>query len=109
MELTPQRPPIAQSALSVVLLGPGPAASETAEGLAGWRAYLDSLGRPYELILVRSTRPGEEPNPVLEPARRFEYDPAQGYGAALQDAFGAAQHPLVVLATADRQFQPQDL
>ena len=50
-----------------------------------------------------------EANPVLAEVRRLDYDLARGYGPALRAALLAAQHPLVVLTTADRQYQPADL
>lgn len=100
----PPRPPIADAPLSVILLALGPPA-DVAEGLIAWHAYLDALCRPYEVLLVRPRHADDEP----APEGAFAFDPAEGYGAALQAAIRAAQHPLVALATADRQFRPDDL
>src|SRR5260370_9904923 len=41
--------------------------------------------------------------------RRIESDPVLGIGPALQAAIHAAQHPLVAIAPADRQFEPREL
>ena len=102
----PPRPPIAGAALSVILLATGPT-SDAAESVAAWRAYLATLDRPFELLLVPIEPP--VPNPVLAEVRQIAYDPGHGIGPALQGAVQAAQHPLVVIVTADRQFQPAEL
>src|SRR3954447_10229515 len=106
MEPTPAdepspRPPIAQSPLSVILLQYGPA-SDAAEAVTAWQNHLATLDRPTELLLLPLVEP--EPNAVLDAVRRLPYDAAAGLGASLRAAFQAAAHPLVVLATADRQF-----
>jgi Glycosyl transferase family 2 len=105
-EETPPRPPIAQAPLSVILLMHG-ATSDAAESVSAWQAHLATLDRPSELLLLPVVEP--EPNPVLDATRRLAYDSAHGLGPALQGAIHAAQHPLVVLATADREYQPADL
>jgi hypothetical protein len=102
----PQRPPIAQAPLSVILLAVG-TTSEAAESLSAWQTYLRTLERPFELLLLPIA--DLEPNLLFDEVRRLPYDAAHGYGPALQAAIAAAQHPLIVLATADGQYQPADL
>jgi hypothetical protein len=102
----PMRPPIAQAALSVNLLAFG-AASEVAECLARWQEYLATLDRPFEIVLIGPVE--SEPNPAPTDVRRIDFNPERGLGTALADAVRTAEHPLVVLATADRQYQPADL
>lgn len=100
------RPPIATAPLSVILLVTG-TTSDAAESVAAWRTYLATLARPFELLLVPFVEP--EPNPVLAEVRRIPYDAERGIGPALEAAVRAAQHPLVVMTTADRQYQPANL
>jgi hypothetical protein len=107
MPALPERPPIAQAPLSVILLAVG-SISEAAESASVWQAHLGTLERPFEMIVVRSAADAEA-NPVLDEVRRVDLDPELGLGPTLLNALRAAQHPLVVLATADRQFRPQDL
>jgi hypothetical protein len=100
------RPPIAQVPVSAILLVVGPT-SDAADSVAAWQSYLATLDRPFELLLVPIVE--LEPNPVLAEMRRIPYDAERGIGPALQAAIEAAQHPLVALATADRQYRPDDL
>src|SRR4051812_18254570 len=102
----PPRPPIAQAPLSVILLAGG-SASEAAESVSVWQAHLATLARPFDLLLVPLA--DLDANPILADVRRLDYDPKLGFGPALQAAIRTAQHPLVVMATADRQYQPADL
>jgi len=100
------RPPIAQAPISLILLATG-ATSDAAESIIEWRTYLATLDRPFELLLVPII--ALDPNPMLAELRQITYDPARGIGPALQAAVEAAQHPLIAIATADRQYQPADL
>jgi hypothetical protein len=102
------RPPIASASISVVLLALG-SASEAAESVSAWQAYLPTLDRPFEIAVVQPSSAEADANLVFAEVRRVDLDPALGLGPALLSAFRAAQHPLVLLAPADRQFQPQDL
>jgi hypothetical protein len=102
----PPRPPIAQAPLSVILLADGPT-SEAAESVSAWAVQLGRLARPFELLLLPLT--DLDTNPVLADARRLDYDAKRGYGPAVQAAIRSAKHPLIVMATADRQYQPDDL
>ncbi len=105
-EETPPRPPIAGAALSVILIATG-TTSDAAESIAAWSAYLGTLDRPFELLLLPVVPP--ETNSVLAEVRQIAYAPERGIGPALQAAVQAAQHPLIMLTTADRQFQPAEL
>jgi glycosyltransferase involved in cell wall biosynthesis len=98
-----QRPAIASSSVSVILFAPA-LTSETADALSGWRQYLDTLGRPCEILLIHEGVPSEDPA-----VRSFPYEQSQGFRAALNDAIRAAQFPLLAFSTADRQYQPADL
>jgi hypothetical protein len=104
----PARPPIAEAPLSVILLALG-TDSDAAESVSAWQAYLPTLERPFEIVVVQSGAPHVNSNPVLAEVRRIEIDPVVGIGPALQAAVNAAQHPLVALAPADRQFEPREL
>jgi hypothetical protein len=104
----PLRPPIAHASISVILLAEGPR-SQTAEAVTDWRAFLAKLERPVEILVIEQPAAEEPDCEVPLEATRLEVDPASGRGAVLQCAFAAAQHPLVVLSTADRQFKPSDL
>jgi hypothetical protein len=108
MPEAPERPPIAEAPLSVILLALG-TNSEAAESVSAWQAYLATLERPFEIVVVQSGPANADENPVLGEIRRIEVDPVFGIGPALQAAIHAAQHPLVALAPADRQFEPREL
>jgi hypothetical protein len=106
VEDPPQRTPIAEAPLSVILLAIG-ATSEAAECLGKWQEYLATLNRPFELLVLPLVQ--LEPNPILAGARCLEFDPGRGFGSSLHAAYLAVQHPLVVLVTADWQYQAADL
>ena len=71
-----QRPPIASSPVSVLLFGQA-FATETADALKAWQTYLDTLHRPYEILLIQETRPEvvTEPAPA---ASMFTYERRMG-------------------------------
>ena len=99
-----QRPAIASSPISVILFGQA-LSTETAEALTAWRHYLDSLGRPCEILLLHEASPPCDDVTV----RSVPYEQAQGSRIALNDAIRAAQYPLLVFSTADKQYRPADL
>jgi glycosyltransferase involved in cell wall biosynthesis len=110
----PQRPPIKSAPLSVVLPTHN-AAAELAQVVADWTAYLDTLGRDYDILLVddgstddtgRLADELSRSNPRL---RVLTHPARQGYGAALRTGLAAAHHPLLCTATGDRQYRPADL
>src|SRR5438067_2076146 len=98
MEEPPFRAPIATAPLSVILLALG-TPSETAESLSAWKAYLATLEREFELLLVQPAAAATDANQVLAEVQPIAFDPAGGYGQALQTAFRLTQFPLVLLTT----------
>src|SRR5438552_18478119 len=84
-----ERPPIAHAPLSVVL----PACNVEADlaGIVdGWKAYLDSLNRDYELVITddgssdRTGRLADELAAKLPRLKVIHHPTAQGFGAALR-------------------------
>jgi hypothetical protein len=106
MPQVPPLPPIATEPLSVVLLAPGAGAASAV--LAGWLAFLDGLGREYELLLVvgGSAEASPDPHPRL---RLLPHAGPWGEGAALRAGLAAASHPLVFYTLCEPQYRPADL
>ena len=109
-----ERSPIAQSSLSAVLVAFNVAA-ELEEAVAGWDEYLAGISRPYEILVVND---GSTDNTLARAeklagqfpqVRVLNHERHQGVGAALRAGLVRAQYPLLVTATADKQFQPADL
>lgn len=109
-----QRPPIATAALSVILpaCNVGPTVKTV---LHSWFAYLDSLQRDYEIILVddgstdgtaaeAEALAQEKPN-----LRVLKHVQQRGFGAALRTGLAAAQHPLLCYAACDPHYHPAEL
>lgn len=103
-----QRPSIASSPVSVLLFAQA-LATETADALQAWRAYLDTLRRPYEILLIQETRLEVGAETPEAATRIFPYDRTAGFRDALNDAIRSAQHPLLVFCVCDKQYQPVDL
>ncbi len=110
----PELPPIADQPLSVLLIARD-AAADLAAVLGGWLTQLESLKRPYEIILVddgsrdgtgglATFLAGRLPN-----FRVFVHAAARGFGAALRTGLAAARYPLLFYTTCDRSYQPADL
>src|SRR5262249_5209707 len=109
-----ERPPIAQSPLSEVL--PARNAEARVEKVLGnWVAYLDSLGREYELLLVNdgsTDRTGELAAAWGAPCPHFrllEHASCQGVGAALRTGLAAARFPLLFYGECSNAYRPDDL
>lgn len=109
-----ERPPIADAPLSVVL----PAYHGTVNWenvLDPWLAYLATLGREYELLVVTgaaSDRPAEQVERLREKhsqLRIVEHPGSQGIGATLRTGLDAAQFPLFCYAECSTSYQPADL
>jgi glycosyltransferase involved in cell wall biosynthesis len=109
-----ERAPIAQAPLSVVL--PVYSMEASLEKVLGnWVAYLDTLERDYEVLVVNDG----SSNCTAEWAAawgakypRFhllQHPSPQGIGAALRTGLGAAQFPLFCYADCDNCYQPADL
>jgi hypothetical protein len=112
MPETPERAPIANAPLSVLLvaLGPEVVASEVVEL---WAAYLDSLHREYQLLLVYDNR--GQSGDLSELAARLPHlallpqPEVDGFGTILCVVLDAARHPLFVYAECSSAYQPADL
>jgi hypothetical protein len=112
-ELNP-RPAIAGSPISVILLAQA-LSTDIPESVRLWRHYLDTLPRPYEIVLLQETRPEVtpvtiEPHPdSLKATRVICYERALGLRDALSEAIRTARHPLLAFGAANLQYQPADL
>jgi glycosyltransferase involved in cell wall biosynthesis len=109
-----ERPPIAQAPLSVVLLAqPGEAGLD--EVVRDWVAYLDSLGREYEVLVVdaggadRLLEAAEPPAVPSSGVRALHPSMPTGVGAALRTGLAATRFPLFFYADGTRAYQPRDL
>jgi glycosyltransferase involved in cell wall biosynthesis len=111
---TPERPPISQSPLSVVLLAFN-AAPDLEEVVTAWDTYLADMSRRYEILLVNDgstddTGPRADQLAAQKPHLRVLHDERHsGVGAALRTGIREASHPLVLTVPCDKQFQPPDL
>jgi glycosyltransferase involved in cell wall biosynthesis len=109
-----QRPPIATAPLSVVLIARA-ARPDLEEIVTAWAAQLDTLERPYEIILVNDGCAGDTGTRAdaltqqLPALRVCHHAEPRGFGAALRTGLAEARHPLLVYAPCDRQFRPEDL
>jgi glycosyltransferase involved in cell wall biosynthesis len=109
-----ERSPIAQAPLSIVL----PAYNvETCleKVLRNWTAYVDTLGRDYEILVVddgSTDRTLEFAGTLAAQYPRFrllQHPAPRGIGAALRTGLGAAQFPLLVYGPCSTAYQPADL
>lgn len=106
-------PPVPNDApLSVLLIAPR-ICPDAPEILTAWQSYLSSLPRSSEILLV-----GPEDSADLLALRDqtssqgiqiLTYPGAEGDGNALRAGLPMAQHPLLLYAPLDRQYQPQEL
>ena len=108
-----QRTPIASSPITVILFAQA-LSTETPAALARWRAYLDQLGRPSEILLIQETRSEVTTDAVSDFAdigstRVVTYERNAGMRESLNEAIRTVQHPLVVFCTCDKQYSPSDL
>jgi dolichol-phosphate mannosyltransferase len=110
----PELPPIAAEPLSVVL----PAWNEDstlAEVIQAWVAYLDGLGREYELLVVEDGSTDgtgallDTLTQQFNRVRVLRHEMHQGLGAALRTGIAAARHPLLLCTDCDSVQQPADL
>jgi hypothetical protein len=111
-DLSP-RTPIADAPLSVILLAAADS-PELEDVVAAWSNLLDELARPAaEILLVQDAALEAAVRRAQALAERFPrlqvLATDQGEGAALQAGILAAQHPLVAIAPADKQYQPAEL
>src|SRR5437016_13834006 len=94
----PERLPIAQAPISAILLAYN-AAAELEEVVAAWDAYLASLSRPYEMIVVDDGSTDETRDRLglmaggIPHLRVLAQEQHAGVGAALRTALREARHP----------------
>ena len=103
-----ERLPIASAPLSVVLIARA-LSTDAAESLQAWKAHLDSLNRPYEILLIQENRPETTPETTVSQERVFAYPHTDGFRLAVNDAIRSAQYPLLVFCPCDKQFASADL
>jgi len=114
MPLSIERPAIASSPLSVVLTAHNEG-SHIHDVVKAWLAFLDSLKRDYEIVLVddgSSDDTGREADALagqFSKLRAFHHPQRRGLGASLRTGIEAAQFPLLCYATANKDFLPADL
>jgi glycosyltransferase involved in cell wall biosynthesis len=110
----PTLPPIAAEPISVILLAHN-AGKHLETVVHGWAQFLNSLGRPWEIIIADD---GSTDDTADRAARMTEQSPrvtlvqsptASGEGAALGTALPLAHHPLLFYTLLDPRFQPADL
>lgn len=109
------KPPIANSPLSMALpVLPGQAA--LAERAApAWAAALAKLDRPFELLLIDDGTPEAEAAKLSATAGKHReialhrHDSPRGYGASLKTAISNARHPLFFYSALDYPYQTTDL
>src|SRR5262245_56804694 len=105
------RPPIAQAPISLVL----PVWNDEAvvePVLRDWVAYLQSLGRDYELLLVddgSTDQTAARAEAVGGGVRVLRHADHRGVGAALRTGIAEARHPLLAYTDTDSVYQPADL
>lgn len=110
----PILPPMATAPLSLVL----PARNEEAHlerTLQSWIAYLDSLQRDYEILMVDDGSTDQTAALAESLAARYprlrllRHATPQGFGAALRTGLAAAQYPLFVHSECGDAYDPADL
>jgi hypothetical protein len=114
MPVPAARPPVAHEPLSVVLVAGGDE-SEIEAAVHGWGAYLQTLQRPFEILVVDhgcaglnrqaiEACVGEEPHACF-----LSQEKPPGAGAALRTALGCARFPLFFYGSCSRSCQPAGL
>ena len=91
------------------------AANVLDEVVRGWHAYLDRLGRGYEILIVDDGSTDGSPGIAgglaanLTHVRLLGHATRRGFGACLRTALADARHPLFFYTAADYPYTPADL
>ena len=110
----PDLPPIATEPLSILLLAHNEAA-HLEDVLRSWVHELARREPDYEILVVDdgstdgTAALAETLTATLPQVRLLRHETWRGEGAALRTGLAAARHPLLLTATCDRQYQPEDL
>ena len=105
----PERPKIADAPLSVVLLA-RPGVEDLHTIVRAWLAWLGQRPGDTELLVVFDDANAETSALAIDDARLriIHHVAPPGVGPSLQTAIWFARYPLLLTATGDRQFQPDD-
>src|SRR5262249_51844073 len=107
-------PPIAKQPISLVLVSHN-AGLDLEVVVRAWSSFLDSLKRPFEIILVNDGSTDETAMRADMLASRssrlrvVHHATRQGFGDALRSGIPLAQYPLLAHCTCDKQYQPTEL
>jgi glycosyltransferase involved in cell wall biosynthesis len=106
----PQLPPLTDAPVSLILLARNEA-EHLHDVVLAWQTALQSLNRPFEVIVADDGSTDGTPFLAagLTGVRLVGLAVRRGEGAALRAGLAAARHPVVALATCDRQYRPEDL
>lgn len=83
--------------------------------ITAWFDTLKRLGREFEILIVNDGSTDDTAGTAAKIAERnprlriLTHDARRGYGACLRTAIAEAQHPLLVHATGEHEFNPADL
>jgi len=103
----PERPPIADAPLSVVLLA-RPGAVDLEAVVQAWLAWLDQRPGESEVLLIVEGLDAPTISVADPRLRIIDQVAPTGIGPCLQTGVWLAKHPLLLTAPADHQFQPAD-
>ncbi len=98
---------------AVTLVLPVPDAGERlGKSVTAWADALARLGREFEILVVDDGSP--DPTPfaklgLLKHVRVLTHATRRGYGASLRTAVADARHPILVHASTDDAYTPNDL
>jgi glycosyltransferase involved in cell wall biosynthesis len=114
MSEPPARPRVAHEPVCVLVPACNQAAA-LAAAVPAWAAYLDTLRRPWSIVVVDDGSIDNTAEVTAELAGRhptltvLRHDTRRGVGAAIRTGLTAAGHPLLVITTLDHAYTPADL